>query len=84
MCVGAGERRHFRADQLSAAADGVPSAQLQQGHPHPHALIQGRLSPEVNIPTNVADPNPQRKRIHFGRLDPDMHWEYGSGSRRAK
>ncbi len=25
-----------------------------------------------------------RIRIHFGRLDPDPHWEYGSGSRRAK
>jgi hypothetical protein len=25
-----------------------------------------------------------RIRIHFGRLDPDLHWEYGSGSRRAK
>jgi hypothetical protein len=23
-------------------------------------------------------------RIHFSRLDPDPHWEYGSGSRRAK
>jgi hypothetical protein len=25
-----------------------------------------------------------RIRIHFGQLDPDPHWEYGSGSRRAK
>jgi hypothetical protein len=27
-----------------------------------------------------------RIRIHFGRLNPDPHWEYGSGSvsRRAK
>jgi hypothetical protein len=25
-----------------------------------------------------------RIRIHFGRLDPDSHSEYGSGSRRAK
>ncbi len=25
-----------------------------------------------------------RIRIHFGRLDPDPHWEYGSGSRKAK
>jgi hypothetical protein len=25
-----------------------------------------------------------RIRIHFGRLDPDPNWEYGSGSRRAK
>ncbi len=51
MTVGAGEGRHFRADQLSAAADGIPSAQLQQGHPHPHALFQGRLSPQVHILT---------------------------------
>jgi hypothetical protein len=25
-----------------------------------------------------------RIRIHVDRLDPDPHWEYGSGSRRAK
>jgi hypothetical protein len=25
-----------------------------------------------------------RISIHFGRLDPDQHWERGSGSRRAK
>ncbi len=25
-----------------------------------------------------------RIRINFGRLDPDPHWEYGSGSRKAK
>ncbi len=25
-----------------------------------------------------------RIHFHFGRLDPDQHWEYGSGSRRAK
>jgi hypothetical protein len=25
-----------------------------------------------------------RIRIDFGRLDPDLHWECGSGSRRAK
>ncbi len=25
-----------------------------------------------------------RIRIHFGWRDPDPHWEYGSGSRRAK
>ncbi len=25
-----------------------------------------------------------RIRIHFGQLDPDPHWEYRSGSRRAK
>jgi hypothetical protein len=53
VCVGAGEGRHFRADQLSAAADGVPPAQLQQGHPHTHALVQGRLSPQVNILTFI-------------------------------
>jgi hypothetical protein len=68
VCVGAGEGRHFRADQLSAAADGVPSAQLQQGHTHPHALIQGRFSPQVNILTSVADP------------DPHSFWSAGSGS----
>ncbi len=67
--MGTGEGRHFRADQLSAAADGVPPAQLQQGHIHPHALIQGRLSPQVNFPTSVANPDPQRKCIHFGRLE---------------
>jgi hypothetical protein len=25
-----------------------------------------------------------RIRFHFGRLDPDPHWENGSGSRRAE
>ncbi len=25
-----------------------------------------------------------RIRIHFGQVDPDPHWEYGSGSRRAQ
>ncbi len=25
-----------------------------------------------------------RIRIHFGWLDPDPHWQHGSGSRRAK
>jgi hypothetical protein len=30
----------------------------------------------------VADPDPHGSAIHFGQMDP--HWEYGTGSWRAK
>jgi hypothetical protein len=38
------------------------------------------ISPFASLFSSVADPDPHR----FGQLDPDPHWEYGSGSRRAK
>jgi hypothetical protein len=36
--------------------------------------------------TSVTDPDPYPDPHSFGRLNPDpnLHWEYGSSSRRAK
>jgi hypothetical protein len=51
------------------------SPDLLQEHEVRHRL---GLKAALRIRTRI------RICIHFGRLDPDPHWEYGSGSRSAK
>ncbi len=48
-------------------------------------VLDSRWS-DSSLPVHCCGSGSERIRIHFGRLDldPDPHWEYGSGSRRAK
>ncbi len=42
------------------------------------------IPPAAGTPTEPVSAVVPDPRINFDRLDPDPHWEYGSGSRRAK